>query len=184
MSSSRPTVAPWVHFTSSAKISSCGLVSTLAPSLTAAGCGWSAWRRSSAPRAVTNTLPLNTAARPAVQHALVDLPAPAVGLVVIDGGVVVHHLLAAGEVETVHQGLDVLVVEPDVQVVPGERAAHRQRERAIVAVALLVHVGAGRRGRPARSRAGSGCARARRPRAADDLGDRVGPVGLPAASVT
>ena len=80
-------------------------------------------------------------ARAAVQNALVDLPAPAVGLVVVDGGVVVDHLLAAGEVEPVHQGLDVLVVEPDVQVVPGQRAAHRQRERAVVAVALLVHVG-------------------------------------------
>ena len=80
-------------------------------------------------------------ARPAVEDALVDLPAPAVGLVVVDGGVVVHHLLAAGEVEAVHQGLDVLVVEPDVQVVPRERAAHRQRERAVVAVALLVHMG-------------------------------------------
>ena len=78
-SSSRPTVAPCVHFTSSAKISSCGLVSTWAsadssrlllvclPSVfCASGC--------------TYTLPLNTPCDRAVEHALVDLAAGAVRL--------------------------------------------------------------------------------------------------------
>ncbi len=62
-------------------------------------------------------------------------------MVVVDGGVVVHQLLAARQVEPVHQGLNVGRVEPDVEVVASDRAAHGESERPVVAIAILLHVG-------------------------------------------
>jgi hypothetical protein len=76
-----------------------------------------------------------------VEHALIDLPAATVGLVVVDGCVVVDQLLPSSEIQAVHQGLDVLLVQPHVKIVPGQGATHRHREGAIVTVTLLIDVG-------------------------------------------
>ena len=85
-------------------------------------------------------LPVEHAVGLAVQDALVDLPAPAVGMVVEDGCVVVYQLLVAAEVEPVEQALHVGGVQVAAQVVPRNGPTHRKAEVAVVAVALLGYV--------------------------------------------
>src|SRR4051812_26989140 len=78
-------------------------------------------------------------ARVVVQDALINLPAATVRLIVVNGGVIVDQLPSTSEIEAVEQCLDVLVIQPGLEVVPGQRAAHRQRKRAVVTVSRLSH---------------------------------------------
>ena len=86
-----PTVAPCVHFTSSAKISSCGFVLICASSESSSVlfvCFASVFCASGR----TRMRPLKTRARPAVEDALVELVARAVRHRVVDRRVVVDQL--------------------------------------------------------------------------------------------
>ena len=59
-----------------------------------------------------------------VQHTFIDFPAPTIRVVVVYGGMVVHQLLAAGEIKPVQQGLDVLVIQTSMEIVPRNGTAH------------------------------------------------------------
>ena len=63
-----------------------------------------------------------------VQNPLVHLPAAAVGMVVVDDGVIVDQLFAAPEVEAVQERLDIFIAQAGPEVVAGNRATHGQRE--------------------------------------------------------
>jgi hypothetical protein len=75
-----------------------------------------------------------------VEDALVELPAVAVRLEVVDPEVVVHMLVAAREREPVVRAVTAFGVESGVEVVADERAAHREVVRRDGAACLLPHV--------------------------------------------
>src|SRR5439155_25581975 len=65
----------------------------------------------------------------AVEHALVKLAAAAVGLGVVDRGVIVHVLAAADDVEAVERALGAFAAEHSLDLFTNERSAKLDRSR-------------------------------------------------------
>src|SRR3954462_10812304 len=85
-------------------------------------------------------LAVEHAVRTAVEHALVNLVARAVGSDVLDARLIVDVLRTAGQVQTVERAGRGITVEGSVNVGARERATDGERERVELAVAFLARL--------------------------------------------